>query len=200
MENVLPYGTTAEIVGRNDGDESKGANDGGLWWKIRLLDGREGWVAHRHNAPDNTLLVNAPAVTDVPVGGTGRGGLVYTEAPTGSEPDPAGSEPVPTAGRLYARLGVAAGGLGDRLRAWPSLSATELSSSVRADVWYAVRHLYAHTGLGDLWLEVAPHSAIPSGPRHGPGGLGAAGAHGAGGVGDVRPCRPRPVLCDCVRG
>ena len=69
---------------------------------------------------------------------------------------------------MYARQGLAAGS--DPLRRWPAADAPALATGVQAAVWYTVRRLFARTGLGDLWLEVQPHSAIPSGTASGAAG------------------------------
>lgn len=147
--------TSYRVLGHNGGDVAKGPNDGGLWWQIEHNNAK-GWVAHRSAAappdadPDENVLVkvenvenldNLPVIVNTNADTTGGGGMGSGRELYVDQPDPTGSEPVPTAGRL---------------RAWPSLAATELTASVQADVWYEVRHLYAHTGLGDLWLEVAP--------------------------------------------
>ncbi len=191
----LSKGTSVVVLAHNGGDESRAPNDGGLWWEIEYAwkkdgeTGNSGWVAHRFAAstdpkkPDANVLVKVSKADQVPLfvdtepdgtdatgGMGGRGHELYI-----NQPDPAGPEPVPTAGRLYARQGLSAGGVGDRLRAWPASDATELTASLQADVWYTVDRLFARTGPGDLWLEVAPHSAIPSGSAAGPSGWVAAG-------------------------
>ncbi len=168
-DNRIGYiraGQVVNVLGDNRDPEGNIPEATDLWWQIQW-PGREAWVTGNtdhvtFNAHDAEGEI---AVLPLGTGGMGGGGELHV-----NQPDPSGSEPVPSAGRLYARLGVAAGAAGDRLRAWPAQAATELAATLRADVWYEVRRLYAHTGLGDLWLEVAPHSAIPTGPATGPAG------------------------------
>ena len=83
---------------------------------------------------------------------------------------------------LYARQSVQAGTMAVPLRAFPSLSATPLPEHLRANLWYSVEHLFALTEQGDVWLEVKPHSAIPSGAAPGAASGAASGtASGAAG-------------------
>ena len=158
----LPIGTTAKILYYN----GKTKESGGRWWKIKLLgdDGQEGWVAHGPASTPYVQVTNADSV-DIYLpnssqrgGGQGGGGLGY----------PLDGQQDPPAGGLYARQGLAAGG--NVLRRWPAAAAPALATGVQAEVWYTVRRLFARTGLGDLWLEVVPHSAIPSGTASGAAG------------------------------
>ena len=154
----LAEGATAEIFARSTLEGPDGTLTGGLWWQIDLPGHAEAWVA---NGPaGDGAYVEVSNADDVPgfpapLGGGGLAPIDPVQVP-------------PSGGALYARQGLAAGS--DPLRRWPAADAPALATGVQAAVWYTVRRLFARTGLGDLWLEVQPHSAIPSGTASGAAG------------------------------
>ena len=154
----LARGATVNVLG--DNGELVGT---GRWWQIQW-PGREAWV---NNGPagDGAYVKYSEATNDsdeTAVLPLGTGAI-------GSGPGhPLDGQQDPPVGGLYARLGLSAGG--DVLRRWPTPDAATLTATLQAEVWYTVRRLFARTGLGDLWLEVQPHSAIPSGTASGAAG------------------------------
>ena len=151
---------TVNLLAHNGKPKDQPAGTG-RWWLIEL-DDEWGWVAHLSIDGNTTLVTvtreNLVSGTYLEDGALGGGGQVYI--------DPV--QVPPSGGALYARQGLAAGS--NPLRRWPAAAAPALATGVQAEVWYTVRRLFARTGLGDLWLEVQPHSAIPSGTASGAAG------------------------------